>query len=154
VGGLRRVGVDAAVEEEPAGALELLDDEAHGVGGLDADGLGVARGGNERQNHHVRVGIQKNIFDELIGAEAAQIRAPALAAERAGRLWRPFEGVGGCWAHPGAGRVDEMALDVEDELVLASDRCLSERRLERGLLRDAEEAAAPAGRRALLVACC
>jgi hypothetical protein len=102
---------------------------------------------NERQDHHVRVGIQKNIFDELIGAEAAQIRAPALAAERAGRLWRAFEGVGGRWAHPGAGRVDELALDVEDELVLASDRCLSERRLERGLLRDAEEAAAPAGRR-------
>src|SRR5437660_10009200 len=114
----RLVRVDAAVQEQPVRALELLDDAAHGVGGLDGDGLGVAAGRDEGEHHDVGVRVHEDVLDEYLGALRISLR-----------------------------RVDKVALHVENELVLRRpDLRARELRVERRVFGNLEGAAQAAGR--------
>ena len=105
------------MKEQAVRALELLDDAAHGVGGLDGDGLGIAPRRDEGEHHDVGVAVHEDVLHEHLGALGIS-------------LWR----------------VDEVALHVEDELVLRRpDLHARERLVERRVLRQIEEAAAAAG---------
>src|SRR6267378_3315981 len=114
----RLVRVDAAVQQQPVRALELLDYAAHGVGGLDGDGLGVASRRDEGEHHDVGVAVHEDVLDEHLGALCISFRG-----------------------------VDKVALHVEDEFVLRRpDLRAREPLVERGVLGQIEEAAAAAGR--------
>ncbi len=125
-----------------------VDDAAHRVGRLDRQRLGIAARGHERQHHHVGIAVEEHVLDELLGTEAVEMTArPGLGSQAAARFGRPLESIGGRCLHPRAGRIDEVALHVEDELTLAADSRLRELRLERGFGLELEEAAAFARRR-------
>ena len=147
------VGVHAAVDEEPVRAVEPFDDARGGRGLLDGERLALARGRHEGKHHQVGVGIEEDVLHELVLADALQV------VEAAGALRRP---AGLRLGHlqgprrlrqplgPRAGRVHEVALHVEDELV-AVDRRARELLVEGGLARQVEIAAAGTGGRIGLV---
>ena len=113
----RLVGVDAPVQHQAAGALQPLDGAPHGVRRLDGDGLRVARGGDEGEHHDVGVGVEEHVLDEDV---------------------RPLR--------VALGRVNEVALHVEDEFALVEHRARGNR-FEGRFPGQVEVAAGPAGRR-------
>src|SRR5436190_3243550 len=136
------VRVDASVDHQPVRSLHLVDDAAHRVGGLTRHRLVIGARGDERQDHHVGVGVHEHVLDELFRRQAVQVAALAgLRRERTGGLRRPLERSRRRRLDPGAGRIDEMALHVEDELALSAGAPLRKLRVERGFRLDLEEAA-------------
>ncbi len=143
----RLVRVHAPVDHQAVVALHALDDAPHVVRRLDLERGGVAARGHERQHHHVGVAVEEHVLHEFLGREAGEVAARRLAVgERAAGLGRPVEGGFRGDLQPGLGRIDVMALHVEDELA-----GLELRRRGRGLggsdRGQVEEAAGPAGRR-------
>src|SRR3546814_3017093 len=64
----RLVRVDATMDEQPLGSRHLVDDAADLVGLLNGQELFLPARGNEGKHHHVGVGIEEDILDELLGA--------------------------------------------------------------------------------------
>jgi hypothetical protein len=71
------------MNQKPMGALHLIDDAANLVGFPDRQQLFLPPRGNERQHHHVGVGIQEDILDEPFRAPEAGPPEPVLAHEMA-----------------------------------------------------------------------
>ena len=142
----RLVRVDAAVDHQPVVALHAVDDAAHVVRGLDLERRGLAARRHERQHHHVRVAVEEHVLHEFLGREAGEVAARRLAVgQRAAGFRGPAEGRFGRDLEPGLGRIDVVALHIEDELA-----GLELRGRGRGLRgrdgRQVEEPAGPAGR--------
>ena len=131
-------GIDAAVQQQPVRAVQPLDDARGGRRLLDRQRLALARRRHERQHHQVGVRVQEDVLHELVGADAVQVvelarpavRRAARVARHAGERPRARRQA----LQPGAGRVHEMALHVEDELV-AVERRARELQVERGVRR-------------------
>src|SRR3546814_19009090 len=75
------VRVDATMDEQPLGSRHLVDDAADLVGLLNGQELFLPARGNEGKNHHVGVGIEADILDELLGAAEAGLSQTGLADE-------------------------------------------------------------------------
>ena len=132
------VGIHAAVDQEPVVALHAVDDAAHVVGRFDLERRGIAARGHEGQHHHVGVAVEEHVLYEFFGRQAGEVAARRLAVrERAARLGRPVEGGLRRNLEPGGGRVDVVALHVEDELAA----------IERAAAPPARPLRQPAGRR-------
>jgi hypothetical protein len=146
------VRIHAAVQQQPFGACHLVDDAPHRVRGLDGPPARRRRGRHKRQHHHVRVGIQEDVLDELVRAQALQIAQRIVVARRAVRLRHAGERPGevGNLLQPLAGRVHIVALHVEDELVAAQPG-VGKLPVERRVRGQFEEAGGFAGGRVHLV---
>jgi len=106
------------MQQQPVRSLELVDQPADFVGGLDRDRFGVPSGGHEGQHHHVGVAVHEDVLEE-------DLRALRIAFRR----------------------VDEVALDVEDELLPGgADLRARELHIQHGVAGQLEEAAGPSGR--------
>ena len=81
--------------------------------------------GYEGQHHQVGVGIHEHILHELFGIEAVQVRAADTCALFAAGIGQAGQGPGVLrqLVGPGAGRVHEVALDVEDKLLAFDAGC-------------------------------
>jgi hypothetical protein len=92
---------------------------AGGGGFLDRQRLVRAGGRDEAQHGEIGVGVEEDVLDELVRAHAAQVREAGLLRRRAAfgideaERMRAFRQAPG----PGAGRIHEVALYVEDEFV-------------------------------------
>lgn len=135
------------MQEQPVRGVELLDAAGGGGGFLDGERLALAGGRHEAQHHEVGVGIEENVLDEGVRAEALEV------VQRSGQ-GRGGAAVGGKAAEgpralgqglePGPGRVHEVALHIEDELV-AGHAGRGGVRVQAGLGGELVEAAAAAG---------
>ena len=144
------VGVDPSMQVQPVRAFHLLHHGGGRRGFLDGERLVLAGGRHEAEHGEVGVRVQEDVLDELLAAHAAQVvepgrigRGAATHVDEAQRP-RPF----GQGARPGAGRVHEMALHVEDEFVAAERRirgCRFQRRLLRHFVRRPAPAAGEEG---------
>ena len=54
------------MDQEPLRAVQRVDDAAHLVGFLDGQQLGLSPRGDEGEHHHVGVGIEEDVLDELL----------------------------------------------------------------------------------------
>jgi hypothetical protein len=111
------VGIDAPVDQQSMRALHRIDDAPDLIGLLDRQQLFLAMGGDERQHHHVSVGIEKDVLDELLRTAEPGFAEPMLA--------------------------DEVTLHVEDKLT-APEAIEGDRRIDRGHLFQLEESAGSA----------
>ena len=100
---------------------------------------------HEREHREVGIAVHEHVLDELLCAEkqATGSSAPQVPLREAGEDALPVLAGG---AAPGAGRVDHVGLDVEDELV-TGDRLGRCRGLECTILGYAELPADVAERR-------
>src|SRR3546814_884706 len=112
------VRVDATMDEQPLGSRHLVDDAADLVGLLNGQELFLPARGNEGKHHHVGVGIEEDILDELLGAAEAGLSKTVLA--------------------------DEVSLHVEYELP-AAEAIERRVRIDRRDLVQLKEAAGPPG---------
>ena len=101
------------MQQQPVRAFELVDQPADFVGGLDRHRLGIAGGGDEGQHHHIGVAVHEHVLEEHLGVLRVALR-----------------------------RVDEVALDVEDELLPGgSDLRAGELQVQGCCFRQVEESA-------------
>src|SRR5207244_5816023 len=104
--------IDAAVNQQPARALELLDDPRAGCRFPDRQRLAGEGARNERQHHAVGFGIEEYVLDELRGAQVLELRFPgARCAREAEEALAPLRLV----LQPLPARIHEVPLHVEDE---------------------------------------
>ena len=107
-------------------------------------GLRLRQFRHEREHREVGVAVHEHVLDELLGRKAVdRVVGAAGPLREAGEDALPVLAGG---AAPGAGRVDHVGLDVEDELV-AGDRLGRRRGLEGALLAYAKLPAGVAERR-------
>ena len=64
------VRIDAAVEQQPVRAVQLLDDARGRRRLLDRQRLALARRRHERQHHQVGVRVEEHVLDELVRPDA------------------------------------------------------------------------------------
>ena len=137
----RLVGIDAAVDQQAMVAFHAVHDLAHGVRRFDRQRRGIAPGGDEGQHHHVGIAVHEHVLDEFLRRQTSEVAARAgLVVQLAIAFGRELECRLGGGFYPGAGRVDEVALHVEDELRFFQGS-LGQLRLECRLGRQVEEAA-------------
>ena len=119
--------------DEQALRVAHTGDDFTGGGGLDnRQRLGIAPRRNEGQHHHVRVAVEENIFDKIVGTDATHVLTADIAnAIGATAFQRPRE----------ARRHHVMALNVENKLT-AAQLLKRESVIERGLRGNVEEAGA------------
>ncbi len=92
-------------------AFEFVDNSSRGIGLFDGQRFRITTRGHERQHHHVSVGIEENVFDEIVGAKTAHV-VPAHVVELRTFLLAGDGNVGR----------DVMTLDIENELLFAEVR--------------------------------
>src|SRR3546814_17991991 len=82
------VRVDATMDEQPLGSRHLVDDAADLVGLLNGQELFLPARGNEGKHHHVGVGIEEDILDELLRSEERRVGKECVSTCRS--RWSPY----------------------------------------------------------------
>ena len=138
-----RVGDDHSVQEEAVCPLHPLDQHPH-LGLLERERVPLRQLRHEREHGQLRVAVEEDVLDELLGGKA--VDRLALAARPVREARQDLLPVPPGIAAPAPSRIDHVRLHVEDELV-AGKHALGRRRLERRLLGQPEHAAGIATRR-------
>lgn len=108
------------MQQQSMGALQALDNPRGGGRFLDGQRLARTGGWHEAEHHQVGIGIDKHIADEGIRSETLQmIQSSRQCGSGAAFGLRKTEWFDALWnrGRPGAGRIHEMTLDIENELV-------------------------------------
>ena len=139
-----RVGDDHSVQEEAVCPLHPLDQHPHTLGLLERERVPLRQLRHEREHGQLRVAVEEDVLDELLGGEAVDWLALSARPVREARqdLLPVPPGI----AAPAPSRIDHVRLHVEDELV-AGKHALGRRHLECRLLGQPEHAAGIATRR-------
>src|SRR5712692_7769628 len=126
--GLGRVGNDHAVQQQAIAAFERADELSRALRLLERERVVLGQRRHEAQHRHVRIAVDEDLLDETLGREAGdRVRLAASAPREARQRLLPDSGVAPL--PPGADRVHQMRLYIEDELA-AGERLAGRRRLE------------------------